>query len=100
MTAGLRKLSVLPASAIEDPHGDPAKPLFARRSSPKVTLLIDAFRRTLGLCGALGVHAMEVDAIDEQARAFYEKYGFVPPTGQPLVLYMPVTTIRNGLHPG
>jgi GNAT superfamily N-acetyltransferase len=50
------------------------------------TLLIDAFRRTLGLSEALGVHAMEVDAIDEQARTLYEKFGFVLLTGQPLPL--------------
>jgi predicted N-acetyltransferase YhbS len=29
------------------------------------TLLIDAFRRTLDLSETLGVHAIEVDAIDE-----------------------------------
>ena len=64
------------------------------------TLLIVAFRRTLGLSEALGIHAMEVDAIDEQAKAFYEKYGFVPLTGQPLRLYLPVATIRKALNPG
>jgi GNAT superfamily N-acetyltransferase len=64
------------------------------------TLLIDAFRRTLDLSGTLGIHAVEVDAIDEQARAFYEKYGFVPLTGQPMRLYLPVATTRKGLHPG
>jgi GNAT superfamily N-acetyltransferase len=45
------------------------------------TLLIDAFRRTLELSETLGTHAVEVDAIDEQARAFYESYGFVPLIG-------------------
>jgi GNAT superfamily N-acetyltransferase len=64
------------------------------------TLLIDAFRRTLELSDALGVHAVEVDAIDEQAKAFYGRYGFVPLTGQPLRLYLPVATIRNALNPG
>ena len=63
-------------------------------------LLIDASRRTLDLSEALGIHAVEVDAIDEQARGFYEKYGFVPLTGQPLRLYLPVATIRKGLNPG
>jgi ribosomal protein S18 acetylase RimI-like enzyme len=63
------------------------------------TLLVDAFRRTLDLSESLGVHAVEVDAIDEQARAFYEKYGFVPLIGQTLRLYLPVATIRKGLRP-
>jgi ribosomal protein S18 acetylase RimI-like enzyme len=61
------------------------------------TLLVHALRRTLGLAASLGIHAVEVDAIDEQAKAFYEKYGFVPLTGQLLRLYMPVATIRNAL---
>ena len=41
-------------------------------------LLIDALRRCLRLAEELGIHAVEVDAIDPQARGFYEKYGFVP----------------------
>src|SRR5262249_39430055 len=63
-------------------------------------LLIDAFRRTLAVSESLGVHAVEVDAIDEQAKAFYEKYGFVTLTGQPLRLYLPIATIRKALDPG
>ncbi len=63
------------------------------------TLLIDAFRRTLDLSETLGIHAMEVDAIDKLARTFYEKYGFMPLAGQPLRLYLPVATIRVGLRP-
>jgi len=41
-------------------------------------LLLDALRRGVQLADQLGIHAVEVDAIDQQARKFYEKYGFVP----------------------
>jgi hypothetical protein len=40
-----------------------------------------------------------VDAIDQSARAFYERYGFVPLLDNALHLYLPVATIRDGLEP-
>lgn len=61
-------------------------------------LLEDALRRCLGLSGQLGAHAVEVEAIDEQARAFYEKYGFVALADAPHHLYLPVATIENELQ--
>jgi GNAT superfamily N-acetyltransferase len=61
------------------------------------TLLIDALRCTLGLSAALGIHAVGVDAIDAQAQAFYEKYGFTPLPDQPLRLYLPVATIHRAI---
>jgi GNAT superfamily N-acetyltransferase len=63
-------------------------------------LLFDALRRCLGLTDALGIHAVEVDAIDQQARAFYAKYGFVPLVDSELHLFLPVSTIRDGLGHG
>jgi GNAT superfamily N-acetyltransferase len=62
-------------------------------------LLVDALRRCLGLADRLGIHAVEVDAIDEQARTFYKKYGFVPLLDHPLHLVLPIATIRDGLGP-
>lgn len=58
-------------------------------------LLVDALRRALSLADRVGVHAVEVDAIDAEAKAFYEKYGFVALHDQELHLYLPVTTIRT-----
>jgi GNAT superfamily N-acetyltransferase len=62
-------------------------------------LLVDALRRCLELADGLGIHAVEVHAIDEQARTFYEKYGFVPLLDHRLHLFLPVATIRDGLGP-
>lgn len=58
-------------------------------------LLIDALRRSLALAELLGIHAVEVDAIDAEAKTFYEKYGFVGLPDQELHLYLPITTIRD-----
>jgi GNAT superfamily N-acetyltransferase len=61
-------------------------------------LLVDALERCLNLAEVLGVHAVEVVAIDEVARSFYEKYGFVPLLDAPNHLYLPVATIRRALE--
>jgi GNAT superfamily N-acetyltransferase len=58
-------------------------------------LLTDALRRALSLADQLGVHAVEVDAIDEEARALYQRYGFVPLQDDPLHLYLPLATIES-----
>lgn len=64
-----------------------------------VTLLLDALRRTLRLADQLGIHAVEVDAIDQQAKEFYEKHGFVRLPDDDLHLYLPIATIRDALRP-
>jgi predicted GNAT family N-acyltransferase len=58
-------------------------------------LLIDALSRSLELSQSLGVHAVEVDAIDPDAKAFYEHYGFTCLPGQALHLYVTIETIRT-----
>lgn len=62
-------------------------------------LLMDALKRCLGLSGQLGIHAVEVDAIDPEARAFYEKFGFVPLPDSELHLFLPLATIQEAFHP-
>ena len=57
-------------------------------------LLIDAVHRGVGLSETLGIHAVEVDAIDQQARAFYEEYGFVPLLDNEFHLYLPIATVQ------
>jgi GNAT superfamily N-acetyltransferase len=46
-------------------------------------LLLDAFRRAVILSGDLGIHAVLVEAIDDNAASFYRKYGFVELKDQP-----------------
>jgi GNAT superfamily N-acetyltransferase len=58
-------------------------------------LLVNALDRARRLSSQLGVYAVEVHAIDEKARSFYEKYGFGPLEGLPLDLYLPLETYGN-----
>jgi GNAT superfamily N-acetyltransferase len=59
-------------------------------------LMADALRRCLSLAEQLGVYAVEVDAIDGQAKAFYERYGFVALEDNPLHLFLPISTVEGG----
>jgi GNAT superfamily N-acetyltransferase len=60
-------------------------------------LLIDALRRAERLAEQVGIRAVEVDAIDDTACAFYQKFGFVPLLDDPRHLFLPMSTIRKVL---
>jgi ribosomal protein S18 acetylase RimI-like enzyme len=60
-------------------------------------LLLDALARSVELSDKLGIHAVVVDALDQQAKAFYEKYRYIPLLDSELHLYLPVSTIRASL---
>ena len=57
-------------------------------------LLINALEKSLELSQFLGVQAVEVDAIDAEAKRFYERYGFISLPAQDFHLYLTVDTIR------
>lgn len=60
-------------------------------------LLLDALHRSLELSSSLGLHAVKVEALDDNAAAFYHKYGFIPLLDQPLHLYLPLATVKQVL---
>jgi ribosomal protein S18 acetylase RimI-like enzyme len=60
-------------------------------------LLLDALARSADLSGKLGIHAVVVDAIDQEAKAFYQKYQFITLSDNEFHLYLPISTIRNAL---
>jgi ribosomal protein S18 acetylase RimI-like enzyme len=63
-----------------------------------VLLLIDAQRSALLVARHVGVHALVVDALNDQAAAFYRKYGFEELTTGPLHLFKTINDIsRMGL---
>ncbi len=43
----------------------------------------------------VAVHAVEVDALNDGARAFYERYGFEPLLDNPLHMYLPMKQIMD-----
>jgi len=58
-------------------------------------LLIDALRRANHISRHIGFRAVEVHAIDEDARRFYLKYGFVSLLDDQRHLFLPMQVIRK-----
>ena len=58
-------------------------------------LLLDALRRVVTLSDNLGLFAVEVVALDETARSFYLKWGFVSMSDDQLHLYLTLRQIRQ-----
>ena len=58
-------------------------------------LLMNALARTLRAADQIGIHAVEVVAINESARSFYRKYGFHPLKDDRHHLYLPITTVKK-----
>jgi GNAT superfamily N-acetyltransferase len=60
-------------------------------------LLFDAFDRCLRVAQEIAFRAIEVEAIDESASAFYAKYGFRPFPSNPLHLAIAMETVEEAL---
>jgi GNAT superfamily N-acetyltransferase len=58
-------------------------------------LLIDALRRALFLATQIGIRAVEVDAINEKAKLFYQRYGFIPLRDDQHHLFLTMSVIRK-----
>lgn len=56
-------------------------------------LLADAVKRTLSVSDQIAIYAMVVDAIDEKAAAFYEKFGFARLGADLSRLFLPLKSI-------
>jgi GNAT superfamily N-acetyltransferase len=57
-------------------------------------LLIDALRRSQKVADEVGVRGVEVDAIDEAARAFYLRFGFTSLRDSPNHLWLAMSVVR------
>ena len=53
-------------------------------------LLADAVKRTLAAGETVAMHALIVDATNDDAKRFYGRFGFVPPTDDPMRLFLPL----------
>ena len=60
-------------------------------------LLIDAIRRTLTASETLGIRAMLIHALSEDARAFYERYQFVRSPADDMMLMATLSDLRKAL---
>jgi GNAT superfamily N-acetyltransferase len=60
-------------------------------------LLKDAMQRTVQVADMAGIRAFAVHAKDDEARAFYEHFGFTPLPSDPYHLFRLLKDIRAGL---
>lgn len=58
-------------------------------------LLVAAIRRVAATATQIGIAGLFVDAKDDQAAAFYRKFGFVPLPSNPHRLFLPLSTLLS-----
>ena len=61
-------------------------------------LLLDAALRATATAESIGIRAILVDAKNEQAKAFYQRFGFRESPIQPMMLMMSIDEIRRRLE--
>ncbi len=59
------------------------------------TLLLDAIRRVVRASATIAVYAIVVDAKNDRARGFYERYGFRTFATLPRRLFLPIQTFQE-----
>ena len=58
-------------------------------------MMINAIERVIKVSQNLGIIGFFVDAKDNEAKAYYEQFGFIPLSDNPLELFLPLATLRN-----
>lgn len=62
------------------------------------TLLKDALLRVARTSGSIGIYGVEVDAKNDEAKSFYEKYGFISLLDDRYSLFLPLKTVLQAFH--
>ncbi len=60
-----------------------------------ILLLKDAFLRAINVSSKVAIYCVIVDALNEKAKSFYIKFGFIPFEENPLTLVLPLQTIND-----
>jgi hypothetical protein len=58
-------------------------------------MMVNAIERILRVSEHLGIIGFFVDAKNDEARTFYEQFGFIPLPDNPLELFLPLATLRK-----
>ena len=58
-------------------------------------LLADAIKRTLAVSDQIAIYAMVGDVINDNAKGFYEQFGFTRLSDDSPRLFLPLKSIRN-----
>lgn len=56
-------------------------------------LLMECFRKAISLSSEIGIFCVIVDAVNQKAKGFYLKYGFIPLQDNSLSLFLPIKTL-------
>lgn len=60
-------------------------------------LMFDALKRVAGISEEIGIFLVEVKAVDEKAKQFYKRLGFLEMLDNDLKLFMAIKTVRKVL---
>lgn len=58
-------------------------------------LMLEGMKRALVIAENAGVIGLFVDAKDEEAKAYYQRYGFVSLSDTPLEMFLPLETVKQ-----
>ena len=58
-------------------------------------MMINAIERVIRVSQNLGIIGFFVDAKDNEAKAYYGQFGFIPLLDSPLELFLPLVTLRD-----
>lgn len=61
-------------------------------------MMVEAMRRTLSVSENIGIIGFFVDAKNQDAREYYEQYGFIPLPDKPLTLFLPLATLAAAVE--
>lgn len=75
--------------------GKLAVDLSAQGQGLATALLFDALKRAARVAEEIGVFLVEIHAVDDKARAIYEKRGFTSMEDEPLKMYMNLKKVRK-----
>jgi hypothetical protein len=56
-------------------------------------LIGNAVEKVIVISENVGIIGLFVDAKDNQAKAYYEQFGFISLNGNPLILFLPIQTL-------
>jgi len=56
-------------------------------------LLVDAIKRTLSVSSEIAIYAIVVDAIDDKAKQFYQRFGFILFSAESNRLFLPLKSV-------
>jgi ribosomal protein S18 acetylase RimI-like enzyme len=58
-------------------------------------MVVNAIERILSVSENLGIIGFFVDAKNEEAKGYYERFGFIPLPENPLELFLPIATLQK-----